>query len=74
MIGIEESKVIVPSDGRSKMEHVPVQVTMMILNKDNYLTWFAAITLGIVGQGRCNYIDGSLTPLAYRFCLGKLVS
>ncbi|KAF3792508.1 hypothetical protein EJ110_NYTH11371 [Nymphaea thermarum] len=47
--------------GVLKTENVPVQVTTIRLTKDNYLRWSAAITMGIVGRGRINYVDGKMT-------------
>lgn len=61
---MEDSKLMVSSDGSSKMEYVPVQITTMMLNKDNYLTWSIAITIGIARRGRYCYIYGGLAPPA----------
>ncbi|KAF3775611.1 hypothetical protein EJ110_NYTH50009, partial [Nymphaea thermarum] len=40
------------------MDNVPVQVTTIQLNKENYLRWSAAITVGIAGRGRIAYVNG----------------
>ncbi|KAF3771649.1 Retrovirus-related Pol polyprotein from transposon TNT 1-94 [Nymphaea thermarum] len=39
-------------------ENVPVQVTSIRLTKDNYLSWFAALEIGITSRGRLPYITG----------------
>ncbi|KAF3772147.1 hypothetical protein EJ110_NYTH58636 [Nymphaea thermarum] len=44
--------------GISRTENVPVQVTTIRLTKENYLQWFAAITMGIAGRGRIPYVNG----------------
>ncbi|KAF3778631.1 hypothetical protein EJ110_NYTH43082 [Nymphaea thermarum] len=41
-----------------KGENVPVHVTSIRLNKDNYLSWFAALEIGITSRGRLQYITG----------------
>ncbi|KAF3787901.1 hypothetical protein EJ110_NYTH16676 [Nymphaea thermarum] len=41
-----------------KSENVPVQVTSFRLNKDNYLSWSAALEIGITSRGRQPYITG----------------
>ncbi|KAF3773241.1 hypothetical protein EJ110_NYTH51104 [Nymphaea thermarum] len=41
-----------------KSENVPVQVTSIRLNKDNYLSWSAALEIGITSRGRLPYITG----------------
>ncbi|KAF3780131.1 hypothetical protein EJ110_NYTH39989, partial [Nymphaea thermarum] len=41
-----------------KSENVPVQVTPIRLTKDNYLSWSAALEIGITSRGRLPYITG----------------
>ncbi|KAF3792377.1 hypothetical protein EJ110_NYTH10411, partial [Nymphaea thermarum] len=41
-----------------KSENVPVHVTSIRLNKDNYLSWSAALEIGITSRGRLQYITG----------------
>ncbi|KAF3771504.1 hypothetical protein EJ110_NYTH60248 [Nymphaea thermarum] len=48
----------VPDVGSTRMDNVPVQVTTIQLNKENYLRWSAAITVGIAGRGRIVYVNG----------------
>ncbi|KAF3773186.1 hypothetical protein EJ110_NYTH55910, partial [Nymphaea thermarum] len=48
----------VPNVGSTRMDNVPVQVTTIQLNKENYLQWSAAITVGIAGRGRIAYVNG----------------
>ncbi|KAF3782556.1 hypothetical protein EJ110_NYTH16700 [Nymphaea thermarum] len=48
----------VPDVGSTRMDNVPVQVTTIKLNKENYLRWSAAITVGIAGRGRIAYVNG----------------
>ncbi|KAF3791196.1 hypothetical protein EJ110_NYTH14912 [Nymphaea thermarum] len=42
----------------TKSENVSVQVTSIRLNKDNYLSWSAALEIGITSRGRLPYITG----------------
>ncbi|KAF3777921.1 hypothetical protein EJ110_NYTH44756 [Nymphaea thermarum] len=42
----------------TKSENLPVQVTSIRLNKDNYLSWSAALEIGITSRGRLSYITG----------------
>ncbi|KAF3783750.1 hypothetical protein EJ110_NYTH31422 [Nymphaea thermarum] len=42
----------------SKSENLPVQVTPIRLTKDNYLSWSAALEIGITSRGRLLYITG----------------
>ncbi|KAF3771646.1 hypothetical protein EJ110_NYTH59896 [Nymphaea thermarum] len=42
----------------TKSENLPVQVTSIRLNKDNYLSWSAALEIGITSRGRLPYITG----------------
>ncbi|KAF3776399.1 hypothetical protein EJ110_NYTH42985, partial [Nymphaea thermarum] len=41
-----------------KSENLPVQVTPICLTKDNYLSWSAALEIGITSRGRLPYITG----------------
>ncbi|KAF3781610.1 hypothetical protein EJ110_NYTH36558 [Nymphaea thermarum] len=41
-----------------KGENIPVHVTSIRLNKDNYLSWSAALEIGITSRGRLQYITG----------------
>ncbi|KAF3772917.1 hypothetical protein EJ110_NYTH56604 [Nymphaea thermarum] len=43
--------------GGDRTENIPVQFTTICLNKENYLQWSAAITMGIAGRGRIAYIN-----------------
>ncbi|KAF3772126.1 hypothetical protein EJ110_NYTH58447 [Nymphaea thermarum] len=50
----------------SKAENVPIQVTSIRLTKDNYLSWSAALEIGITSRGRLSYITGDKpAPLKY---------
>ncbi|KAF3773063.1 hypothetical protein EJ110_NYTH56289, partial [Nymphaea thermarum] len=42
----------------SKAENVPIQVTSIRLTQDNYLSWSAALEIGITSRGRLSYITG----------------
>ncbi|KAF3782843.1 hypothetical protein EJ110_NYTH23009 [Nymphaea thermarum] len=44
--------------GSTRTDNVPVQVTTIQLNKENYLRWSAAITMGIAGRGCIAYVNG----------------
>ncbi|KAF3780415.1 hypothetical protein EJ110_NYTH36805 [Nymphaea thermarum] len=44
-----------------KTENISIQVTTIRFNKDNYLRWSAAITMGIAGLGRIIYVNGKKT-------------
>ncbi|KAF3771889.1 hypothetical protein EJ110_NYTH59235 [Nymphaea thermarum] len=44
--------------GAPKSENLPVQVTSIRLTKDNYLSWSAALEIGITSRGRLPYITG----------------
>ncbi|KAF3771801.1 hypothetical protein EJ110_NYTH59513 [Nymphaea thermarum] len=51
--------------GAYRIENVLVQVTTIRLTKENYLKWYAAITMGIAGRGRIAYVNGSkVEPVA----------
>ncbi|KAF3784879.1 hypothetical protein EJ110_NYTH27538 [Nymphaea thermarum] len=45
--------------GVVRPENVPMQVITLRLTKKNYFSWSPAMTMGIVGRGRIDYIDGS---------------
>ncbi|KAF3772325.1 hypothetical protein EJ110_NYTH58242 [Nymphaea thermarum] len=54
-----------------KSENLPVQVTSIRLNKDNYLSWSAALEIGITSRSRLPYITGkkpapNIQPLILR--------
>ncbi|KAF3780443.1 Midasin [Nymphaea thermarum] len=42
----------------SKAENVSIQVTSILLTKDNYLSWSAALEIGITSRGRLSYTTG----------------
>ncbi|KAF3772375.1 hypothetical protein EJ110_NYTH58128 [Nymphaea thermarum] len=42
-----------------KSENLPFQVTPIRLTKDNYLSWSAALEIGITSRGRLPYITGN---------------
>ncbi|KAF3771671.1 hypothetical protein EJ110_NYTH59841 [Nymphaea thermarum] len=42
----------------TKSENLPVHVTSILLNKDNYLSWSAALEIEITNRGRLHYITG----------------
>ncbi|KAF3795149.1 hypothetical protein EJ110_NYTH05757 [Nymphaea thermarum] len=42
----------------SKAENVSIQVTSIRLTKDNYLSWSAALEIGITSRARLSYITG----------------
>ncbi|KAF3773998.1 hypothetical protein EJ110_NYTH54087 [Nymphaea thermarum] len=48
----------------TKSENLPVQVTSIRLNKDNYLSWPAALEIGITSRGRLSYITGEKPALS----------
>ncbi|XP_049935128.1 uncharacterized protein LOC126410301 [Nymphaea colorata] len=50
--------------GSYRPENVPVQVTTIRLTKENYVSWSAAMTMGIAGRGRIAYINGRKPELA----------
>ncbi|KAF3783756.1 hypothetical protein EJ110_NYTH31358, partial [Nymphaea thermarum] len=45
--------------GVVRPENVPMQVITLRLTKENYFSWSPAMTMGIAGHGRMDYIDGS---------------
>ncbi|KAF3794129.1 hypothetical protein EJ110_NYTH08168 [Nymphaea thermarum] len=55
-----------PNVGSTRTDHVPVQVTTIQLNKENYSRWSAAITMGIAGRGRIAYVNGRKVEPAER--------
>ncbi|KAF3772212.1 hypothetical protein EJ110_NYTH58481 [Nymphaea thermarum] len=60
MAGEMTPKIDVAFDtgSNTKSENVPVQVTSIRLNKDNYLSWSAVLEIGITSRGRLPYITG----------------
>ncbi|KAF3771590.1 hypothetical protein EJ110_NYTH59390 [Nymphaea thermarum] len=48
----------------TKSENLPVQVTSIRLNKDNYLSWSAALEIGITSHGHLPYIRGEKPALS----------
>ncbi|KAF3774603.1 hypothetical protein EJ110_NYTH52752 [Nymphaea thermarum] len=50
--------VAIDTGSNTKSENLPIQVTSIRLNKDNYLSWFAALKIGITSRGRLSYITG----------------
>ncbi|KAF3773353.1 hypothetical protein EJ110_NYTH55509 [Nymphaea thermarum] len=49
----------------TKSKNLPVQITSIWLNKDNYLPWSAALEIGITSRGRLSYITGE-KPAPYK--------
>ncbi|KAF3775201.1 hypothetical protein EJ110_NYTH50992 [Nymphaea thermarum] len=56
----------------TKSENLPVQVTSIRLNKDNYLSWSAALEIRITSRGRLSYITGRNLHLLKRIRDGRL--
>lgn len=56
------SMEVKPKNFEVKSENIFVQVTILRLTKDNYLTWAAAIKMDIAGRGRIGYISGKIKP------------
>ncbi|KAF3780195.1 hypothetical protein EJ110_NYTH39815 [Nymphaea thermarum] len=50
--------VALDTSNTPKSENLPVQVTSIRLNKDNYLSWSATLEIGITSRGRLPYITG----------------
>ncbi|KAF3782702.1 hypothetical protein EJ110_NYTH24410 [Nymphaea thermarum] len=50
--------VVLDAGSAPKSENVPIQVTSIRLTKDNYLSWSAALEIGITSCGRLSYITG----------------
>ncbi|KAF3771493.1 hypothetical protein EJ110_NYTH60190 [Nymphaea thermarum] len=46
------------TSNNTKSENLPVHVTSIRLNKDNYLSWSAVLEIGITSRGRLHYITG----------------
>ncbi|KAF3772394.1 hypothetical protein EJ110_NYTH58076 [Nymphaea thermarum] len=46
------------SGSNTKSENLPVHVTSIRLNKDNYLSWSAALEIDITSRSRLHYITG----------------
>ncbi|KAF3783486.1 hypothetical protein EJ110_NYTH19480 [Nymphaea thermarum] len=53
-----KTDVTFDTGSNTKSENLPVQVTSIRLNKDNYLSWSAALEIGITSRGRLPYITG----------------
>ncbi|KAF3788932.1 hypothetical protein EJ110_NYTH05949 [Nymphaea thermarum] len=53
-----KSDVALDAGSAPKSENLPVQVTSICLTKDNYLSWSAALEIGITSRGRLPYITG----------------
>ncbi|KAF3785187.1 hypothetical protein EJ110_NYTH18642 [Nymphaea thermarum] len=53
-----KTDVTFDTSSNTKSENLPVQVTSIRLNKDNYLSWSAALEIGITSRGRLPYITG----------------
>ncbi|KAF3777056.1 hypothetical protein EJ110_NYTH46929 [Nymphaea thermarum] len=53
-----KNDVVLDAGSTSKTENVPIQVTSIRLTKDNYLSWSAALEIGITSRGRLSYITG----------------
>ncbi|KAF3786074.1 hypothetical protein EJ110_NYTH25478 [Nymphaea thermarum] len=47
-----------PDVTSARSDHVPVQVTTVQLNNENYSRWSPAITMGIAGRGHIAYVNG----------------
>lgn len=54
---------IQPNDEKIRTENIFVQVMTIILMKENYLTWTAAITIGIAGRSKFVYVVVNLVSL-----------
>ncbi|KAF3772817.1 hypothetical protein EJ110_NYTH56890, partial [Nymphaea thermarum] len=54
-----KTDVAVDASVAPKSENLPVQVTSIRLTKDNYLSWSAALEIGITSRGRLSYITGA---------------
>ncbi|KAF3783623.1 hypothetical protein EJ110_NYTH32009, partial [Nymphaea thermarum] len=54
-----KADVALDAGNASKSENLPVQVTSIRLTKDNYLSWSAALEIGITSRGRRSYITGA---------------
>ncbi|XP_049936245.1 uncharacterized protein LOC126410485 [Nymphaea colorata] len=53
-----QKDAVLDTGSASKTENVPLQVTSIRLTKDNYLSWSAALEIGITSRGRLSYITG----------------
>ncbi|KAF3771824.1 hypothetical protein EJ110_NYTH59430 [Nymphaea thermarum] len=54
-----KNDVVLDAGIAPKSENLPVQVTPIRLTKDNYLSWSAALEIGITSRGRLPYITGN---------------
>nr|VVV74199.1 unnamed protein product [Nymphaea colorata] len=59
-----KTDVTFDTGSNTKSENLPVQVTFIRLNKDNYLSWSAALEIGITSRGRLPYITGEKPTLS----------
>ncbi|KAF3774437.1 hypothetical protein EJ110_NYTH53102 [Nymphaea thermarum] len=57
-----QKDVVLDAASASKTENVPIQVSSIRLTKDNYLSWSAALEIGITSRGRLPYITGDKPP------------
>ncbi|KAF3773671.1 hypothetical protein EJ110_NYTH54869, partial [Nymphaea thermarum] len=55
---VPKTDVAIDAGIAPKSENLPVQVTPIRLTKDNYLSWSAALEIGITSRGRLPYITG----------------
>ncbi|KAF3774436.1 hypothetical protein EJ110_NYTH53097 [Nymphaea thermarum] len=55
---VPKNDVAFDAGSAPKSENVLVQVTSIRLTKDNYLSWSAALEIGITSRGRLPYITG----------------
>ncbi|KAF3787234.1 hypothetical protein EJ110_NYTH23593 [Nymphaea thermarum] len=53
-----KTDVTFDTGSHTKSKNLSVQVTSIRLNKDNYLSWSAALEIGITSRGRLPYITG----------------
>ncbi|KAF3791705.1 hypothetical protein EJ110_NYTH13712 [Nymphaea thermarum] len=53
-----KNDVVLDAGSAPKTENVSIQVTSIRLTKDNYLSWSAALEIGITSRGRLSYITG----------------
>ncbi|KAF3773108.1 Mediator of RNA polymerase II transcription subunit 23 [Nymphaea thermarum] len=70
-----KSDVAFDTGSAPKSENLPVQVTPICLTKDNYLSWSAALEIGITSRDlRLRYGSSALCPLIFSllFCGSRL--
>ncbi|KAF3773649.1 hypothetical protein EJ110_NYTH54908 [Nymphaea thermarum] len=56
---VPKNDVTLDAGSAPRSENVSVQVTSIRLTKDNYLSWSAALEIGITSRGRLPYIIGN---------------